>query len=61
MGRVLRRPAVAPAPAFILKLVLGGFAAELLSSKRVVPAATMASGYSYRYPELAGALEAVLG
>jgi len=61
LGRVLHRPAFAPAPAFMLKLVLGGFANELLSSKRVLPAATLASGYEYRFPELEGALRDILG
>ena len=61
LGRVLRRPAFAPAPAFALKLVLGGFANELLSSKRVLPAATQASGYEYRFPTLDGALADLLG
>ncbi len=61
MGRVLRRPAFAPAPGFALKLVLGGFANELLSSKKVLPVATQAAGYEYRYPELGGALADLLG
>ena len=61
LGRVLHRPAFAPAPAFALKLVLGGFAVELLSSKRVLPEATRASGYEFRFPELGAALEDILG
>jgi uncharacterized protein (TIGR01777 family) len=61
MGRVLRRPAFAPAPAFALKLVLGGFANELLSSKKVLPTATQASGYEYQYPEIGPALADLLG
>ena len=60
MGRVLKRPAFAPAPAFILKLVLGGFAVELLSSKRVLPEATRSSGYDFRFTELGPALEDLL-
>ena len=61
MGKVLRRPAFAPAPAFMLRLVLGGFATELLTSKRVIPEATMASGYEFRFPTLDGALQDLLG
>ena len=56
LGRVLRRPALAPAPAFALRLVLGGFAVELLNSRRAVPAAALASGYAFRHPDLAAAL-----
>jgi uncharacterized protein (TIGR01777 family) len=34
LGKVLRRPAFIPTPALALKLLLGGFSTELLSSKR---------------------------
>jgi len=61
LGGVLHRPAFAPMPAFALKLVLGGFAVELLSSKRVLPEATRASGYEFRFPELGPALGNILG
>ena len=56
LGRALRRPAFAPAPAFALRLALGGFASELLNSRRAIPAAALASGYAFRYPELEAAL-----
>lgn len=61
LGSVLRRPAFMPAPAFALKLVLGGFSAELLASKRVVPSRLRDAGFSFRYPELRPALEQALG
>lgn len=61
LGRVLRRPSFMPAPAFALKVALGGFASELLSSKKVLPAATQASGFSYRFADLEPALRAALG
>ena len=56
LGSVLRRPALTPAPAFALRLALGGFASELLNSRRVLPAAALASGYAFRHPELDAAL-----
>ena len=61
LGRVLRRPAFMPAPAFALRLALGGFATELLTSKNVVPEAALASGYRFRFPELGPALQDLLG
>ena len=61
LGKVLRRPAFMPAPAFALKIALGGFAAELLSSKRVLPKAAQRFGFSFRYPQLEGALRELLG
>jgi hypothetical protein len=60
LGRVLWRPAFLPAPAFALKMVLGGFSTELLSSKRVLPTAAPALGFRFRYPQLEGALRQAL-
>jgi len=61
LGRVLGRPAVLPAPAFALRLVLGEMADELLlASARVEPDRLLLSGYRFRYPELEGALQHLL-
>lgn len=60
LGRVLSRPAFLPAPAFALRLALGGFATELLSSKRVLPAAAERLGYTFHHPDLENALRNVL-
>ncbi len=60
LGAVLKRPAFMPAPAFALKLVLGGFSQELLSSKKVLPKETEASGYRFQHPELGAALRSIL-
>lgn len=60
LGKVLSRPAFLPAPAFALKATLGGFSAELLSSKRVLPAVAESHGYSFVHPDLEGALRAAL-
>ena len=48
------------APEFALRL-LGGFSAELLDSKRVVPAAATEHGFGFEFPELAPALKNLLG
>jgi uncharacterized protein (TIGR01777 family) len=62
LGRVLGRPTVAPAPALALRLALGEMAdATLLSSTRVRPERLLATGYRFRFPELAGALRHLLG
>jgi uncharacterized protein (TIGR01777 family) len=60
LGAVLRRPAFLPAPAPILKLVLGGFSIELLSSKQVLPQRMQDAGFQPQYPELEAALRAAL-
>ena len=56
LGRVLRRPAILPFPAFALRLVLGGLAAEILSSKMVVPSRLSESGFTFQFPDLELAL-----
>jgi hypothetical protein len=56
LGRVLHRPAMLPAPAFAIRLLLGGFAAELLFSKRVLPRAALDAGYRFAHPDLEAAL-----
>ncbi len=62
LGRVLRRPTMFPAPAFVLRLALGEMAdALLLSSQRVEPAKLLANGYQFRFPKLDDALRHVLG
>ena len=57
LAATLHRPALFPAPAPALRLVLGEFASVLLASQRVVPAALQASGFGFRHPSLAGALD----
>jgi uncharacterized protein len=60
LGRVLHRPAVVPTPALVLRLALGELAdTALLSSLRVLPAAALAEGFAFRYPQLEGALRAI--
>lgn len=62
LGRVLGRPTFFSVPAFVLKLLLGEMAEELLlSSTRVKPTRLLTAGYSFRYPDLEGALQHVLG
>ncbi|MGE5188876.1 MAG: TIGR01777 family oxidoreductase [Gemmatimonadota bacterium] len=62
LGRVLGRPAVLPAPAFAVRLILGEMADDLLlASARVVPERLLLSGYAFRHPELEGALRHLLG
>lgn len=60
LGAVLHRPSFVPAPALALRIVLGGFSTELLTSKRVLPAALQASGHAFRFPQLRAALDDLL-
>ena len=59
LGRVLHRPAFLPVPAFALRLILGGFSTELLSSERVLPRAAESYGFEFRQPSLEPALREI--
>lgn len=61
LARTLRRPALLPVPGFMLRLVMGELADELLlAGQRVLPNVALESGYVYQYPELDPALEDIL-
>ena len=56
VAAALHRPAVVPAPAFVLRAVLGDLSHLLLDSQRIVPTRTLDAGYEFRFPTLASAL-----
>jgi len=60
LGKVLHRPAFMPAPAFMMRLVLGEFSQVLLSSQRTVPRKLLDHGFEFQFPEIGKALEAIL-
>jgi uncharacterized protein (TIGR01777 family) len=62
LGRVLRRPTIAPLPGFIAKLAFGEMAEDLLlGGQRVRPDALLDSGFRFTWPEVEGALRHALG
>lgn len=61
LGRALRRPSFAPAPAFVLRLALGEMADMLLTGQRAVPKKLVEAGYKFKYPTADAALGAILG
>ena len=61
LGRALHRPAFAPLPAFMARLMLGEFADELLlNGQNVLPHVAVQSGFDFRYPTLADALTDIM-
>lgn len=61
LGKVLFRPTLFPMPALAVRTIFGEMGQELLlSSTRVRPARLAELGYSFRWPELEGALRRVL-
>jgi uncharacterized protein (TIGR01777 family) len=62
LGRVLRRPAIAPLPALALRLALGEMGeATLLASQRMRPRRLLETGYRFEHPTLEAALRHELG
>jgi NAD dependent epimerase/dehydratase family enzyme len=60
LGRAMHRPALMPAPAFALRLMLGEMAdALLLSGQRAVPRRAERGGFTFAYPRLEDALQAI--
>ena len=60
LGRVLKRPAVAPVPAFAVKLLYGDMAQIVTTGVRMVPRRLEALGYEFERPDLESALRAVV-
>jgi hypothetical protein len=61
LARVIRRPCVLRAPAFVLRLAMGEMAdALLLSGQRVVPERAQEMGFTFEYETLEPALRAIL-
>jgi len=61
LGKAMNKPAFFRTPKFILKLILGDMAEELLfSSQRVLPARLLVKGFNFLYPNLDEALHELL-
>ena len=60
LGRALHRPAVAPVPAFALRLLYGDMASIVTSGQRAVPARLTELGYEFKHPHLHEALRAAV-
>jgi len=61
LGAVLHRPSIWKVPGFMLKLLKGEMARELLlSSQRVLPQRLREAGYSFGFADLQAALEDIL-
>jgi uncharacterized protein len=60
LGRVIGRPSVFPTPAFVLRMVQGEFADEILFSKRVLPQRLLDAGFEFDHPNLEAALRDLL-
>jgi uncharacterized protein (TIGR01777 family) len=60
LGKVLSRPSFIKTPALTLRLALGEFGSVLLKGQRVLPTSLLEQGFQFQYPEIEGALQALL-
>ncbi len=60
LGAAVHRPTFLPTPAIALSLVLGEGAVVVTEGQRVLPQATLAGGYQFRYPSIDEALTAIV-
>jgi uncharacterized protein (TIGR01777 family) len=61
LSGTLHRPSFFPVPEFALKLLFGEMSSIVLASQRVMPAAAIADGFTFRYTALKAALGDLLG
>lgn len=60
LGRALGRPALLPAPAFALRLILGERSTLLLKGQQVRPTSALKAGFEFGHPVIDGALADLL-
>ncbi|KOR32273.1 hypothetical protein TI05_08315 [Achromatium sp. WMS3] len=61
LGRTLQRPTIMTVPAFMLQLLMGEVANELLlTGQKVIPKQLNEHGYQFLYPNLSAALENII-
>ena len=60
LANCLKRPAMFPVPARLLKILLGEMSELVLGSQRVLPERLLAQGFRFKYTDLSGALNQVL-
>ena len=62
LATVLRRPALVPVPAWVLRIIFGQMAIEtILASTRVRPERLVETGFAFQYGTLEPALQAAVG
>ncbi len=61
LGRVLRRPALAPVPGLAVRALYGGMAQIVMTGVRMKPSLLAQLGFEWRWPELEPALRSATG
>jgi uncharacterized protein (TIGR01777 family) len=60
LGKVMHRPSWFPVPGVVLNAALGELGTLMTTGQRVSPAKALAGGYTFQYPTLESALQAIL-
>jgi uncharacterized protein (TIGR01777 family) len=60
LGEVLGRPSFMPAPAFLIRIVMGEFGDIFMGSQRTIPDRLLKYGFSFLHPDIKGAIQAVV-
>ena len=60
LARVLRRPAILPAPAFMVKMILGEFGETILNGQRIRPEVLLNKQFKFTYPEIEKAIASIV-
>lgn len=61
LGRVLHRPAALPAPRMLVRALMGEVASTVTTGQHAVPDVLRSTGFTFRFPEVEGALRDLLG
>lgn len=60
LGKAMKRPSLIPLPPFVLKMVFGQMAEEImLNGQKVVPSRTVQYGYAFQHPNINSAFKAI--
>ncbi len=60
LGEVMGRPSWMPVPGFVLDALLGEGATVVLEGQQALPSAALSRGFSFQYPEIGTALQAII-
>jgi uncharacterized protein (TIGR01777 family) len=60
LGKILGRPALLPAPYFMVRLLLGEFGGSFYFSQRAVPDRLLKHGFPFKFPRLDDALADII-
>jgi uncharacterized protein len=60
IGKELRRPSIMPAPAFMIRLLMGEFGSVILAGQRVVPCLLQSQGFRFKFADIEASLADLL-